>query len=413
MVLTLVLVNSVDARSARRVAGFLAFGAALGCFDAAQAQVAGMPTGTERFSLSGTAGAAYDSNITGGNAAIGNLRDLRPEDVTYSLASTAAFQLPSSRQTLFIDGSFDLQRHQNNPALDANDYSIAAGFSERLGICSTTGVVSYSRRQSLIQDIAIATTKNTATQESGNINVSCGRRSMFVTVQADASKLTNDAKAPGFVDSTAENVSASVGYRNQTLGDLSVFTHYSNIDYGQDSILGLSTPSVQQYGVGLRYARKIGSRLSGSAGISYDRVQGGLIGSQSDGISANASVAYRLSSRIQFSLDYSLGNSASPLGNASYVRTNALQVGGSYSLTKRISFHGGASRSRQDYRGTEQVTLLQIRESTTDQINAGLDIKVGRKSTASLIATYTSRVADVSQFNYNDDRVAVTLTSRF
>ena len=177
--------------------------------------------------------------------------------------------------------------------------------------------------------------------------------------------------------------------------------------------MGTTTPRVQQYGVGLKYSRKIGLRLSGTAGVSYNRIEGGLIRTQSDGLNANASLAYRVSARTQLTLDYTLGNTASPLANASYVRSESLQLAGTYALTRKISFQAAASRSRQDYRSTGVIALLQLKESTTDQVNGSVNVKVGRKANVSLSATHTYRMADISQFNYSDDRVAVTLSSRF
>lgn len=423
--------NNGRARRARHVGGGVvqcrwaiapaAIAVALACFGSANAQtttssmpgLSGMPTGTDRFTLDATAGVAYDSNISGGNASIANLRNLQPEDVTYSLGTSAAFQLPSSRQTLFISAAADFQRHQNNSILDADNYSVTAGIAERLGLCSATGVAGYSHRQSLIQDLAIAATKNTAIQETGSLEVTCGRRAIFVQASGNVTKVTNDALQSGFIDSTTENASAGVGYRSDRLGNLSITGQYSNIDYPSGLVPGVATPSVHQYGAGLNYSRKIGLRLSGTAGVSYNTIEGGITHTRSSGLNANVSLAYRLSSRTQFTLGYSLGNSASPLIDTSYVRSETIQVAADYSLTKRISFNASASRSRQDYRGVQQIVVLQLQQSTTDQFAGGVDVKIGRKASVGLTATHTDRVADLSQFNYSDDRVMVTLNSRF
>jgi hypothetical protein len=396
----------------RTGAGIVAFGAALACFSAAEAQV-GPPAGADRFTLDATGGVAYDSNVSGGNTTVAALRQLVPEDVTYTVGTTVAFQLPSSRQTLFVDGGVDIQRHQNNSILNGEDYRISAGLSERLGLCSGTGIVGYTRRQSLIQDLAVAASRNIQSDDTANVDVVCGRRAIFVEVSGTYSKVTNDATQSGFVDSTTQGTSASVGYKSQTLGDISFFGQYSTIDYMANLLLGATQPPVTQYGAGLKYSRKIGLRLSGTAGVSYNRIEGGVARTSSDGLNANASLAYRLTSRTQFTLDYTLGNSASPLTNTSYVRTEVLQLTGSYSLTSRVSFSVAASRSLQDYRGVQDVAVLQLRESTTDQLNGSVDVKVGRKASVSFSVTHTNRDADISQFNYSDDRVAVTLTNRF
>jgi hypothetical protein len=408
-----------DGAPYRRAVGLAAFGVALACFGAARAQVGGtgaaaVPSGTDRFTLDANAGAAYDSNITGGNTTVATLRRLQPEDITYTLGTTVAFQLPSSRQTFFVNGGADFQRHDRNSILNGDNYRISAGLAERLGICAGTGVVGYARRQSLIQDLAVAATKNNQSEDTATVGVTCGRRAIFVELDGSYSKVTNDAKQSGFIDSTTEGGSASIGYRSKTLGDISLGGQYSTIQYGADPLLAIMTmPRVRQYGVGLKYSRKIGLRLSGTAGVSYNRIEGGAIRTQADGLSAEASLAYRATGRTQFTLDYSLGNSASPLLNSSYVRSEMLQLTGNYALTRRISFQASASRSRQDYRSTGQIVLLQLQQSTTDQFGASVNVKVGRKASVSLNATHTNRVADISEFNFHDDRIAVALNSRF
>jgi hypothetical protein len=388
--------------------GGVAFGAAMACFSAAKAG------GADRFTLDANASAAYDSNVSGGDTTIANLRGLQPGDITYTLGTTVAFLLPSSRQTFFLNGAADFQRHEHNSVLDSDNYRISAGLSERFGSCSGSGTLGYSRNQTLIQDLAVAVTKNMQSQDTANLSINCGRRAIFVELDGTYSKITNDATRSGFVDSTTDGASASIGYRSQTLGNLSLGGQYSTIQYGADPLFGTTTPKVHQYGVNVRYSRKIGLRLSGSAGVSYNRIEGGLIGTtQSDGFGANASLAYRATARTQITLDYTLGNIASPLANASYVRSEALQLSGTHTLTRRISVQAGISRSREDYRSTGVVALLQLKESTTDQVNGSVSVNLGRKVTASLNAAHTYRTADLSQFNYSDDRVSVSLNGRF
>lgn len=406
---------------ARHAVGVAVFGAALGCLGVAQAQqagtslagAAGMPVGADRVAIDATAGAAYDSNISGGNNSVASLRGLQPEDVTYTLGATATFQLPSSRQNLFLTAAADLQRHQNNSVLDGDNYRISAGAMERLGVCSATGIVGYAHRQTLVQDLAVAVSKNIVKQEDGHLDFVCGRRSVFVELTGGATKVSNDAPTAGFVNSTTENAALSVGYRSQSLGDISLFSQYSEINYEDNPLFGGAIPDVRQYGAGVNYARKIGLRLSGTASVSYNQIEGGLGNIRSDGLNASASLAYRLSSRTQLTLDYSLGNAASPLTNTSYVHSEMLQLAGTYLLTKRISFHASASRSTQDYRGIQPSALLQIHQSTTDQIGGGVDVKIGRKISVGLTAMHLNRSADIALFDYSDNRVAITLTGKY
>jgi hypothetical protein len=243
--------------------------------------------------------------------------------------------------------------------------------------------------------------------------VTCARRSLFVEVSGNASKLMNDATTSGFVDSNTQGISVAAGYAGQRLGDLAITGTYSTISYGQDPLVGVKTPAVQQYSVGLRYSRKLGHRLSGTASASWNRVEGGFGGAAQDGLNASAVLQYTLTSRMQFSLNYVLANSASPLANTSYVRNESFQLSSVYTLTQRLSLNASVSRSQQNYREAQKITALELSQSTADMITGGVNMKIARKTSISLSATRTIRTADLSQFNYSDDRVAATLTSRF
>ncbi|HEY3948377.1 outer membrane beta-barrel protein [Phenylobacterium sp.] len=423
------LTNSGLPARSRTFAGLAALGAALLCAQGAQAQMAGglgagvpgVPNGDQRIAIEGHADAAYDSNVTGGNASVASQRRLTPEDEIYSAGTNITLMLPSSRQLLFFDGQAELQRYARNSTLDANNYRLSVGAAERLGICAATLVGGYSHRETQIQQVAVATiAKNIATQDSGNADVTCGRRKIFVDISGGVSKLENSAKTSGFVDSQTVSGNVAVGYHNTVLGDLSLLGVYSDIQYGQDNLLlaldptlPTSVPDVRQYGVGLRYARKVGLRLSGTASVFYNRIEGGFVHTQSDGLGVTASLAYRMTSRTQFTLDYNLGNNASPLSTTSYVHSEDLHLNATYNLTQRITFQAGVSHQREEYRGADQIALLQLRESDSNQIDGSINIKVGQKLTVILNAQHLERTADVRQFNYNADRVSIGLSGKF
>ena len=396
----------------------MVFGAALVFCSAAEAQSAGgAPAGNDRFSLSARARASYDSNLSGGNQTIANLRQVSPKDVTYTLGTSAAFQLPSSRQTLFITGSADFDRHQKNTNLDADNYLVSAGASSQLGACSGSAVATYSHRQALIQDLTVAVTKNIADQESGTLSISCGRRGFVGGVNGGISKLMNNTTSAAFVDSETKNIAGSFGYQNKQLGNLSVTALYSEVTYQNAPTTVVAAPTgFSQYGGGLNYSRKIGNRLNGSAGVNYTQLQsnGGsaVLGSNSGSLGADVALNYRATPRLNLALAYSLGNQASGAVDATYVRQATFRLSGDYRLNTRVGLQASFAKARSDYRGG-QPSLLQIRRSEDFTVSGGASVKIGRKVALTFDVSHSDRKADIAQFNYKSDRASVGITGTF
>ena len=394
-----------------RLGGLFAFSAALGCCGVANAQVA--PTGNDRFALEVRGHVAYESNVAGGDKLIAVLRQLQPEDTTYSVGTTATFQLPSGRNTLFLIGSADFDRHDKNSVLDADNYIVSGGGNTQFGACNAGALASYSHRLALIQDITVPVAKNIADQESGNLSLTCGRRALVGSVTAGISKLDNNAKGASFIDSTTRNVGASIGYQRKVLGTLSLTTSYSEVEYQNPPItIPASATGFHEPSVGLNYSRKIGSRLSGSAGVNYTKLSSDGTSLNSDAFGADVDLNYRVSSRLVLDLVYSLGNDASAAADATYVRAETFRLSGDYKLNSRVSFQAAYAKTNDQYRGG-RPSPLQIRESDDWVVSGGMAVKIGRKVSLTLDASHVDRKADLSQYNYRSDRVSVGIIGTF
>jgi hypothetical protein len=371
--------------------------------------------GSDRFVLDARAHATYESNVAGGDDAVAALRQLKPADTTYTLGATAAFRLPSAKHTLFLTAAADFDRHQKNSILDADNYIVTLGGDALVGPCVASGSASYSHRLALIQDLTIPVAKNIVDQENANAGVTCGRRGIFAGLNGGYSKLTNDANTAAFINSTTRNVAASVGYQNRNLGSLSLVGTYSKIDYDDPpSGVPVVSNSVAQSGIGVTYARKIGNRLNGSAGVNYNWIDPDGLTDSASAFGANVDLNYRASPRLNLSLDYTLSNNASTAADAAYVRTGAFRFAGDYRLNTRVTLNAAVAKTRNDYRGGQSLLpLLQIRKSDDWIISAGGSVKIGRKVSLTFDASHTDRKADLSQFNYKSDRVSVGITGTF
>lgn len=378
---------------------------------AARAQ--GMPEGTDRFSLAVRGQVTYESNVSGGNDAVAAARDVEPEDVIYTVGTSMQFQLPSSRRTLFLSGSANVNRHANNRNLDGEDYAATAGATTQLGACGGTLIGSYARRQTLTQDIALPVASNTAETTSTNVSVTCGRRGIVTGLSAGLSRLNNAAKTLGFVDSETRTAAVTVGYQNQTLGNLSAFLSYSEVSYDETPMTMLGAPrGFEQTGGGLSYSRKIGNRLNGAASLSYVNLRSSGAGTKSNNLAANVSMNYQASPRTMLSVSYALSNNATSTINADFVRTEAVRVSGSYKLNSRINLQAGGSMSRDNYRGGVPIGF-QLRKSEQTTIFGGASVRIGRKIVMTLNASHTERDADLGAFDYDSNRVSLGVTGTF
>ena len=413
--------------------GVLAFSITLICSSEAAAQAmsasgstpisSALPIGSgqtakvDRFSGELRGQAAYASNVAGGNGTVANLRGVTPEDVTYDIGGTINLQLPVGRQLLFLSANGDLQRHQRNSVLDSENYAIAGGGSGRLGICAESATGNFSRFDTQVQDLTIAVTKNTATQDGVNVTVSCGRGRVFAGIQGTYTKLTNSAKIQGFTDSEIEGGAAWLGYTSNVAGNIALGAQYTKVSYTDRASLPVGAPgSFEQYGASLTYFRKIGMRLNGTTSVSLQTLKApatSLAPSiEYSNMGADVGLNYRVTSRLGMSLSYNLSNQASPTVNASYVRVNAVHAGVTYALNQRVSLRFGGSNSQADYRGGLPVGL-QVRHSEDGEVDGGATVRIGRKVSVSLDARHIDRNADKSIFSYSSNQVTLGLTGAF
>ncbi len=406
-----------------RLPAVLATPMTIGCVliaaGSAHAQAAGgsiiPPVGAKRFAADVRGNVAYASNISGGGDTLAAIRQIRPSDVTFQSGATLKFQPLSGRNVLFLTGAADVRRHVHNKILDGEDYQVTAGAGSQLGPCSGLATASFARRRSLVEDLALPVATNITEQPLASVSMSCGSGAVIGSVQGSAEKLRNRGKQQGFVDSDTRSGAVSVGYRNATLGDISLVAQYSKVDYANDPLNALpsgfgATQNLEQYGVGFQYARKIGMRLSGTAAVLVNQLN--ATSAKSTGISGNGALEYKATPRIQLSLGYNRSNQASVLVNTSYLYAQSVDFKVNYRLSQRISLSAGAQVSRDQYRGGIP-SPLQIRDSEQLSGNVSGSIKIGRNAQIMLSAEHVDRKADVRIYDFTSDNVTFGFTTQF
>ncbi len=381
------------------------------------------PASAKRFAADVRTSVGYATNVSGGDKTLAAIRRIEPNDVTYVAGATLKFRLLSGRNTAFLTAAADARRHARNQILDGEDYLVSAGVGTQLGPCSGLIGASYARRQSLIDDLALPVIENLTTpvvtnitnQPLGTVSINCGRGALFGSVQGAIGKLQNDVNRPGFVDSNSKSGSVSIGYRNATLGDLSLIGQYSKVAYS-NAVTTTALPALplnpdfEQYSAGIQYARKIGNRLSGTAAVLATRLES--VDIRSTGVSASAGLSYKVSSRIQLKLDYDLSNQASVFSTTRYLRAQSLTFSSNYRISQRISLNASVQGARDQYRGGI-VSPMQLRESKQVTANVGGALRVGRNIQLTLSGSRTERDADVSLYDFQSNNVTLGLTTQF
>ena len=375
------------------------------------------PVGGERFSGNLRGQAIYASNVSGGDATIANLRGVKPEDITYDLGATINLQLPAGRQRLFLSGTADLQRHERNSRLDADNFNITGGGTGRVGACVGAAIANYSRNDTQTQDLTIAVRKNTVTQDGANVSANCSRGHLFAGIQGNFTESTNSAKTSGFIDSQTDGAAAWVGYQSNAAGNIALGGQYTKAKYTDRLSLPLGAPNgFEQYGANLTYSRKLGLRLSGSASVSTQTLKtpSTILNPAANyhSLGSDVDLAYKVSPRLNLSLGYSLSNQVSPTVNANFVRVETFRLAGTYSLNQRISVRLGGSKSNAEYRGGQPV-FLQVRNSDDREVDGGASMKIGRKLSLTLDARRIDRKADLASFSYSSNQVTLGLTGAF
>ena len=410
---------SGNARLSVVLLGTLSVACLLVAANDANAQAAGAavtpPAGTKRVSADFRSNVAYASNISGGDDTLAAIRGIEPSDITYGAGATLKFQLPSGRNVAFLTAAADARRHDRNKILDGEDYQVSAGVGTRVGPCSGLLGASYARRRSLTEDLALPVATNITEQPLGSAALNCGGGAFISAVQASVGKLQNKTKRSGFVDSETKGASVSAGYRNATLGDISLIGQYSRVVYANPPT-NMPVPILpgsqdfEQYRIGLQYARKIGMRLSGTASVLSTKLN--TSGVKSSGVSANAALSYKATSRIQLSLGYDRSDQASVLVNTSYLHAQSVDFDINYRLSQRISLSAGVRGSQDKYRGGVP-TPLQIRDSKQLAENVSGSLTIGRNIQVILSAAHVDRKADVRIYDFKSDSVTLGLTTQF
>lgn len=377
----------------------------------------------------------YDSNqlrISGGGVQGPNER--HREDFRYSPALNAEYVRAVGRSILTVDALVGRDFHQYNRFLNRNHIAGGGSFSYRASSCSAVVTGNYSERQNGIRDSAIATPpESTGTvppddigrlidnlQIAANYGISanCGSGGGRLSFGGGAqhSQLHNVALARQFADSNSDTYSLFTGIGVLRPGQLQLNGSYSVIGYpNRLGTPGLVPPpfginsGVKTYRVGLSFTRPIGTKLTGTIGVSY------LTARPTGGQSPYSSPAYDVSlsyvpgNRFTFVVLGSRNIIASSTVGALFRVVDVIQLNGTYQISNSISTHANAGFINNNYKQSfATVGQVARRNDATKIIGVGVSYAPRPLYDVNFLVSESFRNSNPSLFNYNSTKASVT-----
>lgn len=392
----------------------------LGICAAALAQpavAAGIPT-LDSPPISVQFSATYYTNVAGSSDTIAALRGLNTEDVVYAPSLNLNLVEPLGGATVFLNGYIGYDIHQRNTILDRERISVQGGANTHLAICDTTLSANYARSQSDLTDLVTIATDNTQENVTVGLDATCSTGGRLVPSFGVAHTWsTNSAVQYLTQEYETTNANAALAYNAGSLGTISLIGSYGRTDYPNRFFLlptGPQSDGYNMYSGGVRYENDIMPNLNLSASVSGTSLEmDNNVGNSFDGITYDATLTLRASSRMNFHVGLSRQTKPSMYLNSSYSVAESYFAGADYRISARITAGINASYTKSDYSGGALLSGFNITDQTLKSISGSLSYTISPTFSATLNAGYTQRDANVVGYSYSGAQVGLALSKAF
>jgi hypothetical protein len=369
----------------------------------------------------------YDSNVTGADGSLAAARGLRVSDEIFEPSVHFELARPIGRETVYVAGDAGYDFHARNSRLNRENIDIRPGVEGRIGPCTTQVDGEYSRAQSNVYQLANSGGVGIPFQERNLLQVeeiggsaSCGRGiGLGPSVSASEVWTQNSSPVQRYVDAQTFSGSAGLTYQRPVLGSVRLFGAYSHTDYpNRRGLIGFPGAAIstgyETYSTGVSYTRSIGTRLVGSASLSYTKLS--QIGSASPGFSGltySAALTYRLSTRLSATGTFSRATVPSNRLNSTYGIEELYSGEVLYTLSQRLSFGAGASASHEAFNGVPYPAGFDLTDQKIYTAFADATLRLTRRLSLSLDARQIKRDANYPGLSYPETRVGLTARATF
>ncbi len=390
---------------------------------AAQSASAGSASDTRRVELTIGSRGSYDSNVRRSQQDLNGPVAEHRDDLIAEPRITMDVLLPFGRQSLFASGGMGYRFHLHNSFLDRENVNVTGGVRLRpLRPCLTTLATSIVRQQSDLANIFDALNpQNTETIASGSADISCATAGgLAATLGYRRTSATNSAPLRQINEYESDSVTGSIGFSRPRLGTLSLYGSYGTTRYPNRVPLnplpdGHQGDGIQVYGAGVRYAREIGTRLTGEVSGGYMKVSPRLASVPGfKGASWAADLTYDTRNRLRASLSAARVVEASNLIGAAYSIATRWRLHADYALSPRYKLAAGVAHVRRRFEVSPLYPLpnFNSRDRTT---SVYASLSAGNVGPVAIVvdAARERRKAAVPLYDYGSTRLGVTATYRF
>jgi hypothetical protein len=358
----------------------------------------------------------YDSNVADSSAAGAALRGIRPEDWIFQPTVDAEIALPVSRQQLFVKGSAGYAFYAHNSQLNGQTIDVQGGLNAHLRDCRLTFAGEWSEEQTKLQDLSVAVNRNIEDTDTIRLEGDCGGPVGFGPSASIVREWSNNS-AQQLVASDYRTITATAGidYRRPTLGSVSLFGSYVQTDLPNRTVaIGPVSASdgYRYYSVGAGFDHRLGGRIESSLRIAYVTLEPYAHSVPGySGVDLHADVSIRVSGRLNGRLSVVQEPLPTIVSNSTYTLSDSYTVEADYAMSSKVNLKIVASYATNDYSGVALIPGVDIQHEAIWTVTCRSRYQVSRRLSVELWAAYGSRNTDVLLYDYNDNRVGLSLTA--
>ncbi|MHB8530539.1 MAG: outer membrane beta-barrel protein [Caulobacteraceae bacterium] len=360
----------------------------------------------------------YDSNVARGSAAVAAERHIKPADEIFIPSATVDAYMPVGREGLFLIGNAGYDFYRRNSVLDRERLDIHGGADAQLGPCRQVLSGLYARYQSNLEELTLATTKNTEQKENVSFNTVCGRSyGLQPSFGVSEDWSGNSAAVRHSADFRTFGLDWGLAYVRPVLGELSLFGTYRRTDFpNRDLIVGNTTiqDGYQLLAGGAKYDRHLGARIEGWVSVSYTSLQLNLPSAKGfKGLTYSTDWTYRASSRLKGHFDFARATLPSNRLGASFTLDQLLTGDVDYLLGPRLTLVLGASRDARQFEGPALIPSIEISNEIVYTGFVTASYALSRRLSLVLDVRRQQRDANLVAFSYGDTRFDLTVMAKF
>lgn len=324
---------------------------------------------------------------------------------------------PIGRQSIFLTGLVGYDFWKYNRQLNRERIQLTGGGAVNTGSCTVNGQVSYTRRQSDLDDVLFSTTgrgRNRETIWSPSVGISCGSvGGISSSLNYSHDDIENSDPFRTLGNYHADTYNAQIGLNRPAIGNVGIYTNYRHGVYDNRFLTDGRNETINSYAVGLRVDREFG-RIKGHIAGGVSRVESNTPGVRPfRGGTYDVSLSYVMPRGVVF-VGLARNIQQSNLLGVDYSVVDTFDLGANYRINPRISLTAGANVLRR--RLTQSTTTSPLApifignsHDRTRLINVGASYDATRHVSFDLGATWRRRRGDLPIFDYDARVLALTL----